>query len=319
MLFRLLKIPAKLAVALFCKKIIIANKEVLSMKGPLLIACNHPNAFLDAIVLSVLFKKPVYSLARGDAFKNKFINKFLRALNMLPVYRLSEGADHLNNNYETFSACRNIFKKNGIVLIFSEGTCVNEWKLRPLKKGTARLAFSAWEEGIDLAILPTGINYHSFSSYGKHIQINFEKPLNWRDFENKKMDGNAVLLFNTQLQQSLKNVVIEMNAPSQDIIKRIFQISEAPVKKHLLFVPSVLGKWIHAPIYIPLQKYAWRKFSKVDFYDSVLLGLLFAVYPIYLSLIAFSVYLMFGGWYWLLAFLFIPFLAWSFLQAKSAI
>ena len=80
-------------------------------KGPLLIAANHPNSFLDAIIVATLFKNPVYSLARGDAFNGKLITKILTSLNMLPVYRISEGAENLDNNYSTFDECQDIFQK----------------------------------------------------------------------------------------------------------------------------------------------------------------------------------------------------------------
>ena len=142
MIFDIIKIPAKFAIKIYCRQLKINNNKILSSKGPLLIACNHPNSFLDAVILATIFKKPIYSLARGDSFKNKYIAKILASLNILPVYRISEGAENLNNNYDTFAKCREIFKKNGIVLIFSEGLCINEWKLRLLKKGTARLAIS---------------------------------------------------------------------------------------------------------------------------------------------------------------------------------
>ena len=75
---------------------------MLHEQGPLLIGANHPNSFLDAILVATLFKNPVYSLTRGDAFKGKKITKILTSLNMLPVYRLSEGAENLDNNYFTF-------------------------------------------------------------------------------------------------------------------------------------------------------------------------------------------------------------------------
>ena len=71
------------------------NKKWLNEKGPLLIAANHPNSFLDAIIVSTLFKRPVYSLARGDAFAGKFFTTILTSLNMLPVYRISEGPENL--------------------------------------------------------------------------------------------------------------------------------------------------------------------------------------------------------------------------------
>ena len=82
------------------------------MEGPLLIAANHPNSFLDAIIIATLFDKPVYSLARGDAFKKPLYARLLRKLNMHPVYRTSEGVENMEHNYSTFDACKVIFKKN---------------------------------------------------------------------------------------------------------------------------------------------------------------------------------------------------------------
>ncbi|HEY5367987.1 MAG TPA: 1-acyl-sn-glycerol-3-phosphate acyltransferase, partial [Hanamia sp.] len=152
MLYKILLLPARIAVYFYCRKIIVNNKTMLREQGPLLIAANHPNSFLDAIIIDSLFKSPVYSLARGDAFAGKFISKILASLNMLPVYRLSEGVDNLGDNFATFSACQNLFEKNRTVLIFSEGGCINEWHLRPLKKGTARLAMAAWENNIPLKV-----------------------------------------------------------------------------------------------------------------------------------------------------------------------
>ena len=173
MLYRLLKLPAKIAIYFYCRKIIINKKEWLKSEGPLLIAANHPNSFLDAVILATLFKRPIHSLARGDAFVNTFITKLLTSLKMLPVYRISEGAENLEHNYTTFSSCIDIFKKNGIVLIFSEGRCINEWHLRPLKKGTARLSINAWQQGIPLKVVPLGINYSSFRIFGKNMILNF--------------------------------------------------------------------------------------------------------------------------------------------------
>src|SRR5664279_4400786 len=102
-----------------------------------------------------------------------FFKFLLRRLKMLLVSRIIEGAENLENNYTTFNECVDIFKQNGIVLIFSEGRCINEWHLRPLKKGTARLALAAWEDNIPLEGLLLGINYNSFRKFGKTIFLNF--------------------------------------------------------------------------------------------------------------------------------------------------
>ena len=77
MLYEFTKIIARIAFRFYCRDLVINNRELLKIDGPLLLASNHPNSFLDAIILCTLFDKPVYSLARGDVFKNSFIAKIL--------------------------------------------------------------------------------------------------------------------------------------------------------------------------------------------------------------------------------------------------
>ncbi len=317
MLFKLLKYPSKLAILFFCRHINIQNKPILKHKGPLLIACNHPNSFLDAIILAALFKKPIYSLARGDVFKNKRIAKILMALNILPVFRITEGAENLNTNYDTFAKCREVFKQNGIVLIFSEGLCINEWKLRALKKGTARLAFSAWNEGIDLTVIPAGINYQSFRSFGKNVQLNFGTPILKQNFNITETEGVNIKIFNEQLKTELKSLVVEIESHEKESIENTFKIIQHPIKKSMLFIPAVMGKIAHAPLFIPIHRFSWKHFEKMDHYDSVVVGLLFVLYPLYLLIISVILFVLFGSWYWMLVFIILPFLAWSFIQLKK--
>ena len=317
MLYNFLKIPAKLALYFYCRKIIINKKELLQSDGPLLIAANHPSSFLDAAILATLFKHSIYSLARGDAFVNNFYKRLLFSLKMLPVYRISEGAENLEHNYTTFSACIDIFKKNGIVLIFSEGLCKNEWHLRSLKKGTARLAISAWQQGIPLKVLPLGINYSSFRIFGKNVILNFGEiitdPDSYQDEKNLP-DGKAVIDFNLKLQQQLKNLVIEAELSDKEKIKKIFFIQQPLIKKILFFIPAIAGLILHAPLYYPVILSIKNRAN--DHYDSIVVGLLFILYPIYLLVISVIIYFITGSLWALLLLLIIPFSAWSLLQLK---
>lgn len=317
MLYRILKVPAKFALLIYCKKLQINKKELLRSNGPLLIAANHPNSFLDAILLATLFNKPVHSLARGDAFVNKFVRGLLRSLNILPVYRISEGAENLNHNYTTFSQCREILKKNGIVLIFSEGLCINEWKLRALKKGTARLAFSSWEEGINLTVLPLGINYHSFDSFGKSIILKHGNSFNWDDFGRQSLNGNSIIEFNNKLRHELSPLVEHIDEGDKKKLAKTFNSEISPAKKMLLFIPGLLGKWIHYPLYAPIKKITWAKTINTGHYDSVLVAVLFLIYPIALSVVCTMVYYIIGSWYWIMPIIILPFLAWAYIQTKK--
>jgi 1-acyl-sn-glycerol-3-phosphate acyltransferase len=319
LLYKLLHFPAKFALLIWCRHLHINKKDFLDNEGPLLIAANHPNSFLDAILLCAIFKQPIYSLARGDAFRNNFVEKILRALNMFPVYRVSEGVENLEENYKTFDECVEVFKKNGIVLIFSEGKCVNEWHLRQLKKGTARLAMTAWEQGIPLKIIPTGINYNSFTSFGKNVQLNFGEIISQENiaFKNEGAYGTKIQIFNAALKNKLEKLVVQIKPVDEKKIKEAFELKVSALKKILLFIPALCAYILHAPLYIPVQKFAFAKFGKIDHYDSVVVGLLFLLYPFYLLLIALIVYLLLGSWWWLATFFVLPFIAWSYILLKK--
>jgi hypothetical protein len=288
---------------------------MLSLDGPLLLACNHPNSFLDAIILATLFRKPVYSLARGDAFAGKIITKILTAFNMLPVYRVSEGVENLEHNYATFNACQQIFRQKGIVLIFSEGRCINEWHLRPVKKGTARLALKAWEEGPDLRVLPVGINYSSFRNFGKNIILNFGEVITGDQLKLTGNNGKSIALFNAELFSGLKKLVLEISREDEEMREQIFRTKVAFPVKAVLAVPAVFGFLIHAPLLYLIHLFIKNKAA--NHYDSVVTGLLFFLYPIFLLLLFFILFFSFHSWYFLLVFIVLPFLLWSYLQLKK--
>lgn len=314
MVYSLLKLYARLAIKIYCRKITINQPQNLQLKGPLLLAANHPNSFLDGVILTILFKNRIYSLARGDVFKKGRVNKILRWLNLLPVYRQSEGAENLSHNYTTFSACHEAFTQNEIVLIFSEGYCKNEWNLRPLKKGTARLAMSTWQKNIPLTVLPVGINYSNFYRFGKDIHINFGAPLDKDSILQQKTEGLQLSVFNEQLEQQLEQAVYKINDNKYQVWKEQFCKKPSLLKRIILALPALLGVLFHAPLYYGAKLFA-QKFE-VEHFDSVVLGLLFVIYPFYVLLLVITFYIVFG---WFIAFfipLLLPFGAWAYVQLK---
>ncbi len=316
MLYNFLKIIVRIAMLIFCRKIVVSDKTLLKKQGPLLLACNHPNSFLDAVILDILFKQPIWSLARGDVFKNKIIARILLALKMFPVYRVSEGVENLNNNYETFENCKKMFRQKGIVLIFSEGKCINEWHLRPLKKGTARLAINSWEEDIPLQVLPVGINYSAFRRFGKNIIINFgdiitRERINWNTSE-----GARYQTFNNKLQEQLNTLVFEINKQDKEKQKKLLERKSSLFKTIALIIPATMGWLVHLPLYWPVQKTVLKKTAHNDHYDSVMAAILLFIYPVYLLLISFIAFYTTQSSFSFLFFLLLPFTAWSYVQLK---
>jgi 1-acyl-sn-glycerol-3-phosphate acyltransferase len=316
MLYRSLKVIVRFAMLIFCRKVIVNNRAMLKAKGPLLLACNHPNSFLDSVILDTLFEQPVWSLARGDVFKKRFVVKILTKLRILPVYRTSEGVENLSENYKTFDACIDLFKKNGIVMIFSEGKCINEWHLRPLKKGTARLAIKAWEENIPLKVLPVGINYSSFRRFGKNMFINFGNIITTDEIDMREADGLRHQSFNIKLKQELGQLVYEIPNTDKKQQAALLAIKPSLLKKIFLFLPAIPGWIIHAPLYLPVKNFTWKRTNHNDHYDSILTGILLVTYPFYLLIITATLWIIFGYWWIVFLLLLLPFTAWAYIQLK---
>jgi len=317
MIYSILKVWVRLAAWIFCRNIFINKKEILKQKGPLLLACNHPNSFLDSVLLDILFEQPLWSLARGDAFINKRVSRFFNAVRIMPVYRTSEGKENLSENYRTFEACLDIFKKNGLVHIFSEGKSINEWHLRALKKGTARLAVKAWKENIPLKVLPVGINYSSFRRFGKNVFINFGEIITKEDMEWNVTDGSLHLSFNNKLRRQLEQLVFEIDKRDKAKLSAMLEKKPPHLIKNLLAIPAVAGWLLYAPLYLPVKSLALKKHRHDDHYDSIVTGILVFAYPVYLLLIVLLLLACTKSVWVLLMFLFMPFIAWSYVQVKE--
>jgi len=317
LLYSFLKFWIGLSLKIFCPHIFINKPDVLKTEGPLLIASNHPNSFLDAIILDVLFQKPIWSLARGDAFKKKAFAKILQRLNMLPVFRTREGVENLEHNYTTFAACKELFQRKGLVLIFSEGLCENEWHLRPLKKGTARLAISTWQDGIPLKVLPVGINYSSFEKFGKNVFINFGTMITMQHINLRDSDGRMHLAFNQQLQNELQNLVFEISAKDKAEQKRKLSFSVPLYLQILLILPAAIGLIINAPFYLLVKTFVKKRVKETGHFDSVMLGVLALVYPIFVLLISFILFAITSNGYSFFAILIFPVTAWAYSCLKK--
>ena len=319
MVYKFLKIFACIGIYIYCRNIRINNKAILQSDGPILLAVKHPNSFLDAIILATLFKQPIYSLARGDAFKRKTIAAILQSLHILTVYREREGTENLHLNYVTFNNCNNLFKNNGIVLIFTEALCENEWHLRPLKKGTARLAVTAWQQGIPLKILPIGLNYSSFKLFGKNVVLNIGSFIEQSNFSTTNDDesGKNLNAITNAIQQKLQLMVYEIDSSDKAKQASSFEIKISVLKKAVLVIPAILGYFVHFPLYFPLQRIVQKTAYKTGHYDSIIVASLAIMYPFYLLLLALVCSYFTRCFWWIAAFILPPFFAWSYVQLKK--
>jgi glycerol-3-phosphate O-acyltransferase / dihydroxyacetone phosphate acyltransferase len=155
---------------------------------PVVLAPNHVNAFIDPIALGLLCDRRVRFFARGDVFKGKLARIMLEALSISPMYRIQEGYSEIKKNDKTFEECRSRLSNGEVILLFPEAVCVQERRLRPLKKGLSRIVFQT-EETMDfkkdVLIIPVGLNYTAAYKFRSKLFIDIGEPISLKDYEEK--------------------------------------------------------------------------------------------------------------------------------------
>ncbi|WP_256504004.1 1-acyl-sn-glycerol-3-phosphate acyltransferase [Emticicia sp. 21SJ11W-3] len=258
----------------FTKRIHISGLENIPKTGAVLLASNHSNSFLDAVLLCTHFDRRIWSLARGDVFKKPAAKKALNSLFMMPMYRLSEGKEYLGENDETFRKCIELFREGEIVLIFSEGLCIHQKELLPLKKGTGRLAQKAWNDGIEVIIVPVGISYNNFDKFGKVVNIQIGEPTYRNDLPQDTSEGLFLKEFNRSLTDKLKDL-LNRGLPATGFFKNPFYY---------------IGSLVNFPVNW-LSVTLSRKVTRGSvFFDSIALGIFIVLMPVYWLLLALLVY-----------------------------
>jgi hypothetical protein len=119
-------------------------------------------------------------------------------------------------------------------------------------------------------------------------------------------NGTNILFFNAMLEQQLNQLVFSSTDPVA--IKSHFQgLQKQSSKPNQLLM--LVGRWLHLPLYIPVKSMAKRNPLWKEHYDSVIVGLLFLLYPIYLLLWSVLLQSCFGGLSFLLPWGLLPLLA----------
>ena len=192
MIYNFFKFILSIGLNVFFRRILVHNKQFLRTDAPLLIVANHPNTFMDPMLIAHLLNQQVYFLANGGVF-NKITKILFKQLNMVPIYRKTDasanvGVNMREQNNKAFSTCYEYLGKKRTILIFPEGSSIIERRLRELKTGTARIALGAEFENdfeLNLQILPIGVNYSDATRFRSEVFINVGAPISLKDFKEK--------------------------------------------------------------------------------------------------------------------------------------
>ena len=230
MLYYLLKPIVKLTIRIFFKKIYFTNAHLIPKDKPVMLAANHPTAFIEPCIVAALLEKELHFLVRGDLFKKPFYRKLLMSLKMIPIFRFIDGYSNLKNNTETFEFVYQALYDNKIIMILAEGKTIQEKRLRPIKKGAARMSFRTWEkfnEKLDIHIVPLGVNYTQADQFRSDVMIEVGEPIKLRDYEKlyEENDKKAIRQVTADLAQRMTDRIVNIpNVEDEALTESLFEL-----------------------------------------------------------------------------------------------
>jgi 1-acyl-sn-glycerol-3-phosphate acyltransferase len=316
---------AYLKVGLFFlhKKITIVGKENIPKDGPILFIANHQNALIDAILIPTTTKREIHFLTRASAFATNLISKFLKSLNMIPVYRIRDGFNTIEKNVSVFEQCFEILKDEGAVEIFAEGAHHLKRQIMPLKKGFARIILGTLQKypHLNIQIVPIGINYDSHLNFPSSVSIHYGQPILANKFiniENPDVRFTAII---NEVTIALKNLTLhieddanydetisKLNSANVDftnpieaaeLLQNISSISETkPAKSGInWFFPIHLITKLNSVFPLLIWRYLKSRISDIVFTNTYRFALILTIFPLFYIIQTLIVYYFYNSYY----------------------
>ena len=157
--YGLVRALSRLLLRLFYARTEVVGLENVPERGALIVAANHHNSIVDAMIGIAVIPRRLRILANAPLFRHPLIGPFLRMMGGLPVHRRKEAGDDPSKNAALFEATTAALRSGGAILIFPEGVTQPEPSLQELRTGTARMLLAAEAASPDLAVtlLPVGL------------------------------------------------------------------------------------------------------------------------------------------------------------------
>ncbi len=157
--YALVRALSRILLRLFYARIEVVGVENVPARGALIVAANHHNSIVDAMLLLATIPRRVRVLANAPLFRHLLIGPFLRAVGALPVHRRQEAGSEAPRNEALFEATSAALAAGGAIAIFPEGRTQPEPSLQELRTGTARmlLAAESASPSLSVTLLPVGL------------------------------------------------------------------------------------------------------------------------------------------------------------------
>lgn len=236
---------SSIAIRVFYGKIEVSGLENVPKDGPLLIASNHPNGFLEPIIIACLFPRPLHFMVRGDVFRKPWLRPFLVRTNQIPIFRFKDGFKELRKNDSSLQEVYKVLDNEGAIILFIEGGTQAIKTLRPFQKGMARMANSYLEinnSEKELNILPVAINFVSPFKLRSRVCLNVGESFTAQPyFRNPETRVKDIKLLTDDVYNKVLPLAFNVKEKArQPILNHALQLTEGLFK--LNFFPIVSHK-----------------------------------------------------------------------------
>jgi 1-acyl-sn-glycerol-3-phosphate acyltransferase len=207
---------ARGAASVYFGRTIVRGSENIPAEGPAIIAANHPQSILDALLISISCRRTVHYLAHGGLFRNRIKRAMLRACGAIPIHRHEDAQAEEGGNLDSFAACRALLEAGGCLGIFPEGTSLEKRRVQPLKTGTARIAFDAEvtrEFGLGVRIVPAGLSFQSRRRFRSNVLASFGRPIEANAYAELYAEdpAAAVRQLTEKLGKDIRGLVVDVD------------------------------------------------------------------------------------------------------------
>lgn len=176
-------------------KFIVRGMENIPDDGAVILAPNHTNALMDALVVLRSFEDATVFGARADVFRKPSMARLMHFFKILPMVRVRDGLHNVLKNYETMDEIVDALNHDTRFCMFPEGTHRMMHSLLPIRKGIFRIALKACETLGDrkpVYVVPLGIEYGNYIKYKSTCVMTFGQAINVSEVAKRKdLDDNA--------------------------------------------------------------------------------------------------------------------------------
>lgn len=248
MLYAAVRPLATIGLKFYFRRIDLANTDRIPKDAAVIIAANHPTTFIEPCILACFLENPLHFMARGDFFKNSIAAKLLRGVHIIPVFRLRDGGfSGLKNNYASFGKAFQVLAMKKTLMILAEGRCIHEKRLRPIRKGTARIALGALDttDLKEVYIVPVGVNFTYADRLRSDVMINCGEPIKASEYLEGYQENAtpAINELTEELRQRLSQEVVIIDKiedePLAENVLRLYR-TEHPYQPGRFIRPSAI-------------------------------------------------------------------------------